>query len=608
MTEEALPDIDLSLVTYHSERWLDGFFTSLAGQSFPLDKIHLRVVDHSPDDACIEAVRRIVLPFSTGGEGLQFASIAIERQPNRGFGAGHNRALAGGTSPFVLVSNVDLTFETDTLTRLVAHAQADHEHAVAWECRQKPYEHPKFYDILTHETRWVSGACVLLRRAAWTDTGGFDEHFFMYGEDVDLSFRLRNRGGILRYCPDCVVWHHAYGEPGHIKEAQYFGATLANMYLRLRFGGIRDILIGAIMQAGLLVHPAPFAGRLRRQVCNYAALVRNAGYFVHSRQSNEGMGRRPSFRKWDYTPHRAGAFAVAAAIPDPAPLVSIVVRTYPGRLALLREALQALESQTWRPLEVIVVEDGGETSRDYVTQFAAHSTLRVVYRAAPKQGRCHAGNLGLALSQGVFAGFLDDDDLLYADHVEMLANALLAHPDRPAAFAHALEVETLFTPGHWTPYTEATPRSRMKRCFDRQALWAANYIPIQAVLFRHSLYETQGGFCEELDALEDWDLWQRYALDGDFLYVDKTTSLYRTPANAGLRPERMLALARHYRVAAERQTTMIYRGKTIPQLRAEAGVTDPFSVTPTGRFLAKYLVRYKWAYAMARFLLGLIRG
>ena len=349
-----LPEIDLSVVTYNSGLWFEAFFESLAAQLYPLGQINLFVIDHSPDETCLDTLEQVIHLIRQ-----RFRSVALERRTNRGFGAGHNQTLGLGQSRYVLVSNVDLTFRPDTLVRLVQHAVADTGHVAAWEARQKPYEHPKAYDILTQTTAWVSGACVLLRREAWNAVEGFDEHFFMYGEDVDLSFRLRDKGYALRYCPDAVVWHHSYDTPGRIKEAQYFGATLANMFLRLRFGSFRDIAKGGAMQAALAAHRAPVEDRLKRLGRNYRKLLRDGGDFLASRSRTV----RPSFTKWDYALHRHGAFVEGADVPGAAPLVTIVVRTYPGRLPLLQEALLSLTLQTYRPLEVVVVEDGGDTAR-----------------------------------------------------------------------------------------------------------------------------------------------------------------------------------------------------------------------------------------------------
>jgi GT2 family glycosyltransferase len=54
---------------------------------------------------------------------------------------------------------------------------------------------------------WVSGACMLIHRGAFENIGGFDERFFMYGEDLDLCLRLHNRGHQVAYCPAAEVEH-----------------------------------------------------------------------------------------------------------------------------------------------------------------------------------------------------------------------------------------------------------------------------------------------------------------------------------------------------------------------------------------------------------------
>ncbi|HEX4719755.1 MAG TPA: glycosyltransferase family 2 protein [Thermoleophilaceae bacterium] len=58
-----------------------------------------------------------------------------------------------------------------------------------------------------HEIGFVSGACFAIPRSAYLEAGGFPEHFFMYCEDVDLSLRVRLRGGSLGIVPDARVDH-----------------------------------------------------------------------------------------------------------------------------------------------------------------------------------------------------------------------------------------------------------------------------------------------------------------------------------------------------------------------------------------------------------------
>jgi GT2 family glycosyltransferase len=54
---------------------------------------------------------------------------------------------------------------------------------------------------------WLSGACMLARREAMQEVGGFDERYFLYWEDADLCRRLRGRGWHVRYVPDASAVH-----------------------------------------------------------------------------------------------------------------------------------------------------------------------------------------------------------------------------------------------------------------------------------------------------------------------------------------------------------------------------------------------------------------
>ena len=57
------------------------------------------------------------------------------------------------------------------------------------------------------DVAWVSGACMVVERAAFETVGGFDERFFLYKEEEDLCLRLRDAGGRVRYEPAVRVSH-----------------------------------------------------------------------------------------------------------------------------------------------------------------------------------------------------------------------------------------------------------------------------------------------------------------------------------------------------------------------------------------------------------------
>ena len=79
----------------------------------------------------------------------------------------------------------------------------------------------------------------------------------MYGEDVDLSWRVEAKGYELKYCPNIPIIHHAYEEIRQPKCTQFMYGNIYNMLLRYRYGSIKDILIGHIYASINLIRPKP---------------------------------------------------------------------------------------------------------------------------------------------------------------------------------------------------------------------------------------------------------------------------------------------------------------------------------------------------------------
>lgn len=136
-----------------------------------------------------------------------------------------NRGAAKGSAPLLFFLNLDTEVWPDVFLRLDEAAVRAPQETAAFECRQLPYETGHHIDPVTLETSWASGAALAVRRAAFTSVGGFDEHLFMYCEDVDLSWRLRAGGYRLQYVPAARVTHYSY-ENGGPKLGEYAGQLL----------------------------------------------------------------------------------------------------------------------------------------------------------------------------------------------------------------------------------------------------------------------------------------------------------------------------------------------------------------------------------------------
>ena len=167
----------------------------------------------------------------------------IRRADNGGFARACNEGMAAGSAPLVLFVNPDAVV-SETALRFLVHAleQSPELGAVAprverpdgglaYSLRRFPdlvstyaqalYLHRLFphaawaTEIVTDDTRylrahlpeWVSGACILARRATMKEIGGWDERFFLYCEDTDLCLRLREAGHPVAFEPGAVVVH-----------------------------------------------------------------------------------------------------------------------------------------------------------------------------------------------------------------------------------------------------------------------------------------------------------------------------------------------------------------------------------------------------------------
>jgi GT2 family glycosyltransferase len=568
------PIVTLSIVTYNSEKWLEAFFQSLFQQNLPCDQIALCILDNCSTDNTYAWLTK-----QQGELSQKFASVALNKGTNIGFGAGHNFNLALTATPYFWVTNVDLEFEVDTLTTLIAAAEQDAQQAAhlsqaagqkpvaAWECRQKPYEHPKDYHPVTGETTWCSSACVLFKTEAIQAVKGYEPLMFLYGEDVELSYRLRDHGYKLRYVPKASVWHYTYEEAAQVKPQQFLGSTLANVLIRCRYGRRHEVIQGLVMFMALFALKPLFPNMRLKLLRQSSKLMSLAPKFLNSRRKSQ---EEFPFRMWDYAMAREGAFyeypnaaqsaIVQAQKSNTLPLVSVLMRTMPGRGGKLKEAMASVANQTYANIELIVVEDGGQEVQSAKPQIEAlqksgliHS---VIYLPLPKVGRCEAGNQALAAATGQLCCFLDDDDLFYADHLEVLVHAWLSNRKLGAVYSLAYEVRTeVISEEPWV-YKDVLHNLINRQVFNRGIIWHHNYLPIQSVLFQRQLYLDNGGFDLSLDNLEDWNLWVRYSLKHDFLLIPKVTSLYRVPNDVDKALQRQLVLNDYYAKALAKNSEL----------------------------------------------------
>ncbi len=182
------------------------------------------------------------------------------------------------------------------------------------------------------------------------------------------------------------------------------------------------------------------------------------------------------------------------------PLVSIVIVCY-NQAHYLEEAIESALSQSHRPLEILVVDDGSTDD----TGAVAASYPRVRYIRQTNRGLAAARNTGLANSAGEYVVFLDADDKLLAGALEAGLGCFHEFPD--SAFVSGT-YRNIFSDGSPAPTGPAQFIENDHYC----RLLEGNYIGMHAaVLYRRDVLAATGGFNESLRACEDYELYLRIA-------------------------------------------------------------------------------------------------
>jgi GT2 family glycosyltransferase len=256
---------------WNGRRWLDGCLDSLLAQTRPADE--LIVVDNGSTDGSAEHVRE------------HFPQVRVVELPNNtGFAGASNVGLRAVSTDAVALINQDVRLEPDWLARTLAALERSPD-AASVATKMLDMGDPALVydagDILRRDGACeqrgrferddgrfddpgeIFGACAgaaLYRRAPVLELGGFDERFFLYLEDADLSLRLRLAGWTCVYEP-AVALHAGEGSGTPPERPVHAWAERNTLLLVARSFPWRWLPLVAWRQAGWAWHAA-LAGRL----------------------------------------------------------------------------------------------------------------------------------------------------------------------------------------------------------------------------------------------------------------------------------------------------------------------------------------------------------
>lgn len=198
-------------------------------------------------------------------------------------------------------------------------------------------------------------------------------------------------------------------------------------------------------------------------------------------------------------------------------LVSVLIRTF-NRPITLAKAVDSVLQQTHRPLEIVLVNDGGEPVDSALKTLAEQQQVQFTLLSLPKnQGRSKAANVALKQAQGTALMFLDDDDWLAPNHVAKLLPVLKANPKLIAVYS---DTACVLSP------TDEKLQKVFDYEFDPLRLAYENYLPIHAVLFNNNALSQACQFNPNLNVYEDWNFWVQLTTQGPMQRVPGITAWY----------------------------------------------------------------------------------
>jgi N-acetylglucosaminyl-diphospho-decaprenol L-rhamnosyltransferase len=223
--------VAIIIVSYNTKDLLLACLSSVLTSTTGVDS-EIVVVDNGSVDGSSEAVQSQFRTFTL-----------IRNSANAGFAAACNQGIQSTAAPLILLLNSDALISPEALEEL-ARVMESAPSCGAAGCRvtgstgvaavntrnflnpfnqvveliglssilpgpllARSYQPTLNAGLLDCSVDWIDGACLMLRRAALDDVGLFDERFFMYSEDEDLCYRLRQKGWSICYTARASVQH-----------------------------------------------------------------------------------------------------------------------------------------------------------------------------------------------------------------------------------------------------------------------------------------------------------------------------------------------------------------------------------------------------------------
>ena len=229
-TLSAYPKVSVIICAYNAERTMDRCLASVERLNYP--NYEVIVVNDGSTDATREICER-------------YDRVRLINQENKGLSAARNVGLSASTGDIIAYTDSDCMADPDWLTYLVARFQSSTFAAVGGPNLSPPDDSlvpscvavspgaPTHVLLDDEVAEHIPGCNMAFRREALEATAGFDPVFRAAGDDVDLCWRLQNKGYKIGFSPAAVVWHFRRNTVrDYLKQQRGYGKAEALLYFK----------------------------------------------------------------------------------------------------------------------------------------------------------------------------------------------------------------------------------------------------------------------------------------------------------------------------------------------------------------------------------------
>jgi GT2 family glycosyltransferase len=226
-------DLSIIIVNYNVKEFLQNLLHSISKAAQRISH-EIIIIDNGSDDGSVELIQQ------------KFSKVKlIVNNENLGFGRANNIAMKQAIGEYFLLLNPDTLLSEDTLQQMINFLKNHPEAGIAGcrilnpdgtlqlACRRSfPGPWTSFCKVAglsnlfpkskifakynltyldenqTYEVDAISGSFMMMKRKVFEKTGGFDESFFMYGEDLDLCYRIQQQGYKVFYVHSAQIIHY----------------------------------------------------------------------------------------------------------------------------------------------------------------------------------------------------------------------------------------------------------------------------------------------------------------------------------------------------------------------------------------------------------------